>query len=186
MNQHHLPGVEDSGESRSPMLIKLKKITTVLVSVTISAMIAITVCDVTGRYVFNSPIPGATELTEVLMALLIFVSLPLVTLKNDHIVVDIIDNWLSKSMTGLLQCIGDLLGMVIFAIISWRLWILAGRAASYGDQTPLLEIPMYPVVYGMAIMSGLTCALFGYKAGQFFTRRLQRGPAATQARSHRS
>src|SRR3546814_8744945 len=49
-----------------------------------------TFVDVVGRYVFNSPLPGALELTEIMMASLIFTILPVVSARSDHITVDLL------------------------------------------------------------------------------------------------
>ncbi len=54
-------------------------------------LMALTCADVVGRYFLGMPISGAFEMTEMLLASLIFAGLPLVTLRNDHITVDLLD-----------------------------------------------------------------------------------------------
>lgn len=50
----------------------------------------ITVIDVIGRYFFSAPLNGAFELTEVLVAALVFAALPLTTERREHVEVDLL------------------------------------------------------------------------------------------------
>ena len=49
------------------------------------ALMAMTCIDVVGRYFFNSPLDGATELTQLMMGLIVFAILPTVCLSLIHI-----------------------------------------------------------------------------------------------------
>ena len=49
------------------------------------AMVALTVVDVVARYLFNSPVNGAFELTEMMLATVVFLALPLTTAAGEHI-----------------------------------------------------------------------------------------------------
>src|SRR6266852_5508558 len=64
------------------------------------SLMLLTCVDVVGRYFLNKPLTGGFELTEVLLASLIFAGLPLVTLRGDHITVDLFDpvtpDWLFR------------------------------------------------------------------------------------------
>ena len=55
------------------------------------ALIGLTCVDVVARYAFNSPVNGAYELTELLLASLIFLALPLTTAAGEHIEVELLD-----------------------------------------------------------------------------------------------
>ena len=56
--------------------------------IALAALGVITVVDVGGRYLFNKPLLGAIEMSEVLMAFLSFGALALAELRNSHITVD--------------------------------------------------------------------------------------------------
>ncbi|TPW31049.1 TRAP transporter small permease [Martelella alba] len=62
------------------------------------AMVVVTVVDVVGRYLFNAPLPGAFELTQVLLADLVLAGLPITTLRGGHVEVDILaSSWSERS-----------------------------------------------------------------------------------------
>ena len=51
----------------------------------------LTTADVVGRYIFNWPIRGAFEITELLLLTLIFAGLPLASRADEHVTLDFID-----------------------------------------------------------------------------------------------
>ena len=54
-----------------------------------------TTADVIGRYIFNWPLRGAFEITELLLLTLIFAGLPLASRADEHVTLDFIDMVLS-------------------------------------------------------------------------------------------
>ncbi|MGZ0247129.1 MAG: TRAP transporter small permease, partial [Alphaproteobacteria bacterium] len=70
------------------------RILTAMAALFMLGIAAVTVVDVTGRYAFNSPIPGGVEVIEFLLGLTIFSALPLVTVKRSHITVELFDGFM--------------------------------------------------------------------------------------------
>ena len=60
-------------------------------------MMLLTVVDVVGRYVFNRPVRGAFEVTELMLVVLIFAGLPLVSYGDEHAVMDFVDRLLGPA-----------------------------------------------------------------------------------------
>ena len=54
-------------------------------------LMALTTADVIGRYIFNWPLRGAFEITELLLLTLIFAGLPLASRADEHVTLDFID-----------------------------------------------------------------------------------------------
>jgi TRAP-type transport system small permease protein len=127
------------------------------------AMMALTFVDVIARYVFNRPIRGAFEVTELLLLVLIFAGLPLVSHADEHVTMDFIDRWLGASGRLLLARLIDLLVTALMLFMAWQVWIRAGRVSSYGDATDVLRIVYGPFVYFMAAMLALAGAIHLYK-----------------------
>ncbi len=119
-------------------------------------MMGLTVCDVIGRYVFNAPIVGATELTELLLCAVIFLGLGAVSLAEDHVTVDLLTDKFPDAVQPLRQGIIGLFSGGILIIVAWRIWVYADQIGGYGGQTTNLHIPIAPLGYFCA-----TCALVG-------------------------
>jgi TRAP-type C4-dicarboxylate transport system permease small subunit len=60
-------------------------------AVLLFGLMLITTADVIGRYIFNWPLRGAFEITELLLLALIFAGLPLVSRADEHVTLDFID-----------------------------------------------------------------------------------------------
>ena len=127
-----------------------------LVSIVLFFMMALTFADVVGRYIFNSPITGALELTEFSMAIVIFLGLALLSTEEGHVTVDLFDSFIPDKIKVVQTIIVNMVSAVVMGVISWQLWVKAGEAAEYGDRTQFLALPMAPLIYFMSIMVGIT------------------------------
>ena len=65
-------------------------------SAILMAMMCLTFVDVVARYVFNRPLRGGFEITELLLLVLIFAGLPLVSHADEHVTMDFIDRLLGE------------------------------------------------------------------------------------------
>jgi TRAP-type C4-dicarboxylate transport system permease small subunit len=130
------------------------------------AMMALTFVDVLARYVFNRPIRGAFEVTELLLLVLIFAGLPLVSHADEHVTMDFIDRWLPAARRRFLNRLIDFVVAALMFFMSWQVWIRATRVSSYGDATDVLRIAYGPFVYFMAAMIALAGAIHLYKTFQ--------------------
>lgn len=122
-------------------------------------LMAITTVDVIGRYIFNWPLRGGFELTELLLLTLIFAGLPLVSRADEHVTLDFIDGLLGERGRRWLRRFVDLVCGLIILGLAWRVYIKAGKIAGYGDTTDVLLIPVGPFVYFMALMVAVTAVV---------------------------
>jgi TRAP-type C4-dicarboxylate transport system permease small subunit len=120
------------------------------------SLMMLTAADVVGRYIFNWPIRGAFELTELLLLTLIFAGLPLASRADEHVALDFIDMLLGDRGRLRLRRLVDLVCGMLFLGLAWRVWIKAGKIAGYGDTTDVLRVPVGPFVYLMAVMVAVT------------------------------
>jgi len=125
-------------------------------AVLLFSLMMLTTADVIGRYIFNWPLRGAFEITELLLLALVFAGLPLASRADEHVTLDFIDMLLGDRGRLLLRRIVDLICGLLFLGLAWRVWIKADRIAGYGDTTEVLRVPVAPFVYFMAAMVALT------------------------------
>ncbi|HKW37256.1 MAG TPA: TRAP transporter small permease [Burkholderiales bacterium] len=121
-------------------------------------MMLLTCVDVVGRYFFNKPVTGGFEMTEMLLAALIFAGLPLVTLRGDHITVDLLDpvtpGWLFRVQ----HVVATLIGVACTGYLAWRLWLRADELALRGETTSQLGFRIAWLTWAMSLLMGLTAA----------------------------
>jgi len=130
----------------------LQRVLGIVAAVVLFLMMTITATDVIGRYVFNKPINGGFELTELLLATLIYCGLPLVSARREHIVIDTFDPFFSVRFKHALDVIAEVACAVAFTGAGALVFLRAVRVANYGDTTSVLHIPLAPVAYLMAAM----------------------------------
>jgi len=133
--------------------------------VVLFALIGMICVDVVARYLFNSPISGAYELTELLLATLIFLALPLTTQAREHIEVELLDGIANKGFRLLTAVASIGVTSAVFAVIGYQIWHHALRLQRYGQVTDSLEIPLYLIGFlgaASCILSALVIYLPRY------------------------
>lgn len=119
-------------------------------------MMMVTVVDVTGRYVFNAPLRAGFELTEYLMGVLVFLALPLVSARGEHVRISLLDSRLGETARVLRDRLVGLCTALVCLLIAWPLATLALRMASYGDGTQTLGLALAPLAFFMVASLALS------------------------------
>ncbi|MGA8049440.1 MAG: TRAP transporter small permease [Burkholderiales bacterium] len=127
-------------------------------------MMALTFVDVVQRYLFNRSVPGSFEITEILMAMLIFAGLPLVSRREEHVTVDLIDHWLGPAGRRVQRAVIEFISGVLLLGLSHLLLNKAHETARYGDTTTVLEIKLAPFVYAMVVFVAVAGVVHVIKA----------------------
>jgi TRAP-type C4-dicarboxylate transport system permease small subunit len=120
-------------------------------------MVLLTVVDVCLRYIFNNPIVGSYELTEFMMAVLVFASVGFTQSVKDHVSVDLVVTKLPDRVRALLEAITCLLAFGLFGLAAWRNELHTGTTWARHDVSAELFIPVSPfvlfVALGLAVLS---------------------------------
>jgi len=116
----------------------------------------ITCVDVFGRYLFNNPLTGSTELTEIAVGIVIFSVFPILSWRNDHIVVDILDHFFSPRIHMIRTILINGLISVALIFLGKRIYELGQRSLSFGEVTEYLEIPLGWMMVYIAVMCWAT------------------------------
>ena len=135
----------------------------VVASAVLFAMMGLTVVDVVARYVFNRPLRGAFEVTELMLLVLIFAGLPLVSFSDEHAVMDFIDRVLRPRAQQWLERFVQLVNGAFMFFLAWLVWLKANRIWAYRDTTDVLRIVYGPFVYFMAVCLALAGVIHLYK-----------------------
>ncbi len=126
------------------------------------ALACVTCADVIGRELFRAPIKGADELTIVFMAISVYAVFASICWREEHVCVDLIDMVWPKPLTGARQIALNLLAAAFMAVVTWRVWIVAGRLTEDGEVTEYLRLPKGALTYFFAVMCALgTVCLLG-------------------------
>ncbi|MGH6996249.1 MAG: TRAP transporter small permease [Stellaceae bacterium] len=123
----------------------------------LTAMMLVTVADVSSRALFNMPITGAYDLVQLFLVGTVFLSIPDVFLRDDDVVVDLVDHIAGRTAVGLLKVMANLAGLVFLAVLSWRMITPALDSMTFHEVSPDLAIPM--IVHWSMMIGGIVLAL---------------------------
>lgn len=121
-------------------------------SVALAAMMLLTVADVLLRALFNVPLRGTLEIVELLLACAFFLALPAAFLRDEHIVVDIVDGQRPRWVPWLRRLSGAL-AVAVMAVMAWQGWIAAKDTLVFKDVTSDLSIPR--IWYWVPVLAGM-------------------------------
>ena len=123
-------------------------------AIAIAILMMIVVADVAGRYFFNSPIMGASELASFMMVIIVFPPLAWAALSGSHVRVDLLVARFSPRWQAIITAITLLLSLGVYFIITWQS-VLESTASK--QVTSLLRLPQSPFYWLMTIFWALFC-----------------------------
>lgn len=126
------------------------------------AMMLLTFVDVIGRKFFVA-VPGALEVSEMLMVVLLFSGMPLVAWHAEHVCFELVDAmykgraalWSVRFMDG--AC------ALTFGALAWAVWGFAGRTMAEGEVSSRLHWPIGVFIYLMAALLACACAMHVFR-----------------------
>lgn len=119
----------------------------------LAAMMLLTVADVLLRAFFGYPVRGMLELIELGLACTVFLGMPAVFLRKEHLVVDAIDQLTRPAVVRLLDLAGALVSFGLLAFMAWQMVPVARGMYDFGDVTPDLSIPK--IYYWVPVLLGV-------------------------------
>jgi TRAP-type C4-dicarboxylate transport system permease small subunit len=119
----------------------------------LAAMMLLTVADVVLRAFFGYPVRGMLELIELGLACTVFLGMPAVFLRKEHLVVDAIDQLTSPAVVRLLDLAGALVSFGLLGFMAWQMVPVARGMYEFGDVTPDLSIPK--IYYWVPVLLGV-------------------------------
>lgn len=141
-----------------------------LSGVALFVMLALTVADVLGRYLFARPVAGVIELIQYAMVVVVFAALPVVTRRGQHISVGLLDGRLHGLARRLQQTLVASACAIVLATLGWTLLETAASMREQADVIGYLRLPTFFAAYLMAALSLLTAGVSLLSAVHAWTR----------------
>ena len=125
-------------------------------------MAAMMTVHVVGRYVFHAPIPGAQELVQMSLVLIVYCGMPFASYKRRHLSVDAVTRVLKPIPQNILAFIMELLCIAVAVLLALKLGEQANAYfISRATQTTMaLKLPYFIFYYFAAFLSWWLCLEF--------------------------
>jgi TRAP-type C4-dicarboxylate transport system permease small subunit len=107
------------------------------------------------RKALNAPIKGAEDLMVLALVVLVAFAIPFGARIGAHIEIEVLETAMSRGFARISLLAMKLLGALILAIMSWRLWDSGANAASFGESSQTLLISYAPFYYVLSVWVAL-------------------------------
>ena len=115
-------------------------------------VVMVIVCaNVIGRGFFETPVKGTVDIVGLLGAIVIAWAIAYTQVVKGHIRVDILVQRLPHRIQYIVDSVIDLIGLALFALISWQTIIFAKAIFETGELSEVLKIPITPFASVVAI-----------------------------------
>ena len=132
------------GKTRS-VLSAINRASIAICSVSIAVMMAYGFVDVVGRYLFDRPLYGTYELSELLLAVVVFLSIASCQAEDRHMRVDFLLPYMSTRMRALIDGSAYACGVLICGFMAWYSIGPAVYSWEIGEHTEgMISFPVYP------------------------------------------
>jgi TRAP-type C4-dicarboxylate transport system permease small subunit len=126
----------------------------------LALMMFLTFLDVGLRYLFNSPLAGAYELVEYMMAIVVPFCIVYCAEQRGHVAVELVLDKFPKSVQTVVDFLTTLVALAFTIIIAWQNFLYIGEVYDSHLTSSVLLIPAYPFVIPVALgVSGFALIL---------------------------
>ncbi len=145
----------------NPILL-LSKVVYVVGGIALSGIMLLTVADVVLRYL-GMPITGSYEIVSFGAAIVVGFSLPMTSLMKGHVNVDFLLVGLRGWKKAAMLVATRVICMGLFCAIGVYLFKKALYMYSTGEVSLTLQMPFYPVAFGLGACCFMQCLVFAYE-----------------------
>jgi len=125
----------------------VRRVTNILcytAAVMLAALMLLGSSDVIGRYFFNKPIKGTFEISEILLAGIVFFGLAYTSSIERHVRVDTFVLLFSPRLQAIIGCIISFLSLIVFFLIGWQGAELAMKSWEQHRLIDVIYVPIAP------------------------------------------
>lgn len=121
---------------------------------------AVTVASIIGRTTMGQSVEGDYEITEMGLAMAIFLFLPECYLRKGHVIVDLFTSHCTPNTLRILDFIGDIVFTLVAFLFAYRMSMSGFEAKEYMEQSMLLGLPTW-WTFVVGVISMVLCGLCG-------------------------
>ena len=152
------------GPALESLLDALARACAILAGLLVVSITLLTTGSIVGRWLFDSPLLGDTEIIEFGMAVVVAGCLPICQWRGDNIIVDFFTTRATASTRDRMDRLGALLVALMMGLIAWRTGAGALDQKQSGTVTMLLQWPEWLAYALMTPPLALTAAMGLYSA----------------------
>lgn len=131
--------------------------------------------EVAMRYLFNRPLAGHLEATQLMIAPAVFLALSWVQARRGHVGMDLLHEHLAEGPRHVVDIITLTVALAAFGVITWFSWLAAYQAWEMGDVTPTAYLQTWWSKMAVPVGCALLCVRFAMQIGECVHALARRG-----------
>lgn len=130
-------------------------------AVVVLLLMVLIIADITGRYILNHPVPMTYEVSSFMLVFIVFLAMAATQRRGAHIRVELFTLRLSPRTRAFLDIVACVLGIMIYATITYQGFTWAWTSWKVGDYVAgLINIPRYPSQFVVPLGAAILCLQF--------------------------
>jgi TRAP-type C4-dicarboxylate transport system permease small subunit len=113
--------------------------------------------DVIGRTIFNKPITGTFEISEIMMGAIVLLGWAYTQKQGEHVSVDLVYDKFPAKIKTIVSIIVTLVVLALFVIIMIKSWTIAYESVQVGRQFVILHFPSGPFYFLVPVGTFFMC-----------------------------
>ena len=138
---------------------RIGKFLNAIAGISLTFLMLLTIADVILR-LFKKPVVGTYEMVAFAGAVVIGFSMPLTSFVRQHIFVDFLILKFPQRVRDTFNIATRCLVMALFLLVGWNLFKYAWDLQKSGEVSLTLQMPFYPVAYGVGVCCFVLCLVF--------------------------
>src|SRR4030042_3180254 len=130
-----------------------------IAGISLTFLMLLTILDVSLRF-FKRPVVGTYELVAFSGAVVIGFSMPLTSWVRQHIFVNFLILKFSQKVRNIFNIGTRCLVIALFLLVGWNMVKYATDLRRSGEVSLTLQMPFYPIAYGVGICFFVLCLVF--------------------------
>jgi TRAP-type C4-dicarboxylate transport system permease small subunit len=144
------------------ILLLIDRLFGLILGLLVVVLMVITFVDVMLRTFFDAPLSFAPELTVVGLAALVYIGLPVVSAREEHITISLFENLFKGRAQRIKKTLIALLLAFLCGALSYQLWVHGGKLGI--EFWLYLGLEKYWVAYAMSVLAAMTAVVFLLRA----------------------
>jgi TRAP-type C4-dicarboxylate transport system permease small subunit len=144
------------GKSFLRFIYLLSRLMEIVAGVALVFMMSLTTFDVILR-AFGRPIIGTYEIVSFSGGVVIGFAMPITSWVRGQIFVDFFYQKFSQTWQNIFNVATRIASALLFLFVGWNLFILASDMVKSGEVSITLQLPFYPIAYGIGVACFVQC-----------------------------
>jgi TRAP-type mannitol/chloroaromatic compound transport system permease small subunit len=117
-------------------ILRLQKVLADVFGLLVLVLMFLIVVEVGGRFIFNTPLKGGVEASQILLTWVLFLPLAYALVQNAHVRVTMVVTHLSTRVSLIIEALGTLLSLAFFGLVTYVAWLRFCDSFSVGEVLP--------------------------------------------------